>query len=56
LEITAAGIRVLGIADIGVQLILRAAVCFTMPFLLWYGWDLVQIHVQPLYKKLLGKE
>ncbi len=32
----------LGVTDIGAQLILRAAVCYTAPFLMWYLWYLLK--------------
>lgn len=42
LQLASAAISRFGIADIGVQLVLRAAVCYTAPFVLWYVWYLIQ--------------
>jgi len=38
LQIISSAIAQFAITDIGVQLVLRAAVCYTAPFVLWYGW------------------
>ena len=38
LQLISAEIAEHSITDISVQLILRAAVCYTAPFVLWYGW------------------
>lgn len=38
LQIITSAIGALGVTDIGLQLVLRAAVCYTAPFVLWYGW------------------
>ena len=42
LQIITSAIGALGVTDIGVQLVLRAAMCYTAPFILWYVWYLMK--------------
>ena len=45
-----------GITDIGTQTLLRALMCYTAPFLLWYLWHLLQKGTRWLYKICLRKK
>ena len=51
LQIASSAISRFGIADIGVQLVVRAAVCYTAPFILWYVWYLMKNAATKLLQK-----
>ena len=51
LQIASSAISRFGIADIGVQLVVRAAVCYTAPFILWYLWSLIHKGIKILLAK-----
>ncbi len=56
LQIITAVIGRLGVTDIGLQLILRVAVCYTAPFLMWYLWDCAKKGIFAMQKKCTMKE
>ena len=51
LQIITSAIGALGVTDIGVQLVLRAAMCYTAPFILWYLWSLIHKGIKILLAK-----
>ena len=51
LQIITSLIGRLSVTDISVQLLLRAAVCYTAPFVLWYVWDRIRKGVSTLSRK-----
>ncbi len=56
LQIITSVIGRLGVTDIGVQLILRALMCYTAPFLMWYLWDCGKKGIFAMQKKYMKKE
>ncbi len=56
LQIITSVIGRLGLMDIGVQLLLRAAVCYTAPFILWYAWYWARRGTRILWKKIANRE
>lgn len=56
LQIIASAIAQYAITDIGTQLVLRALVCYTAPFLLWFAWDLVRRGSRMIRTKVTKKE
>ena len=56
LQITASKLSACGITDIGVQLLWRALVCFTVPFLLWYLWQTVKKGAAVLIRNCMRKK
>lgn len=56
LQLISAEIAERSITDIGIQLILRAAVCYTAPFVLWYGWYWAKKGIAILKKTVIKKE
>ena len=56
LQIIIGKISEYGITDMGVQILLRALMCYTAPFLLWYGWHLLQKCVRGIWQTHLRKE
>jgi peptidoglycan/LPS O-acetylase OafA/YrhL len=51
LQIITSAIGALGVTDIGVQLVLRAAMCYTAPFIMWYVWYLIKKAATKLLQK-----